>query len=576
MSAAVHNARHAEALVGLLAASGVGRAVVSPGSRNTPLVLALDGSAEIEVDVVLDERTAGFYALGLARASGAPVVLCCTSGSAGAHYLPAVIEAFYSRVPLVVLTADRPPELHGCGAPQTIRQGSLFGDFVRAAEAMDTPSPTTPVAPLRSLVARVMSAATGLVPGPVHVNCPFREPLWAPMLSGAQPARRWTPIVYAPRRRVPDEASLAAVAARLASVDRGLIVAGPMAQAPGEDLRGAVAELARRLGWPVLAEPASQVRYGFGEDGLLVTTADALLRAEAFAPDHVPELVLRLGPLPTSKPVARLVGQVPSVAVDAAGAPLDPGHRIEIVVEGAPAAVCAALAQLLPAEGRVGAWAARWRRAEAVAEAALDAAAGDGFWEGAVASTLGRALPAGAMLHVSSSMPIRDLGTFTRGRHGGLTVFSSRGANGIDGTVATALGEASAHGGAAVLLCGDLALQHDLGSLVAAAGLGVSLVIVVVDNDGGGIFHKLPISAHPSAFERYFLTPQSVDLPGLCRGAGAEHVRVDDRAGLMAALALSAPRGVRVIQAVVDRQGSFDRRARAFEAVNDAFMEVSS
>ncbi|MCA9538845.1 MAG: 2-succinyl-5-enolpyruvyl-6-hydroxy-3-cyclohexene-1-carboxylic-acid synthase [Myxococcales bacterium] len=537
MRTAQANARGAGLLVAALVEGGVRAAVISPGSRNTPLVLALTARPEVQAWPVLDERSAAFFALGLARASGRPVVLACTSGSAGAHYLPALIEAERSGVPLVVLTADRPPELHDCGAPQTIDQRRLFGGFVRASIDVPPPEPLPEPRALRSVGAMALARALGPPAGPVHLNLGFRAPLWLPGVSPVMEppyASAETRLRGAPTL---DEAALKGLAGRLSAARRGVIVCGPDA-ADGPGFGAAVGALADALGWPLLAEPSSGARFGVAG---VVTACDALLRTAA--PRLVPDLILRFGHGPTSKALAAWLaghGVDRTVLVAPDGERHDPMHAAATVVVTAATALAQALTPRV-IRGAKPAWKTQWQRLQAQAEAVLAVECATGEWEGAIARTLVEALPANAALHVASSMPVRDLDAFAPPRATPLRVFASRGANGIDGTLSTAVGEAAAAGPLA-LLTGDLAFLHDLGGLFVAAATGARLTVVLVDNGGGGIFGFLPIAAHGERFERWFATPQEADFAALCAGAGVRFQDVPSLSALPAALAEALPR----------------------------------
>lgn len=526
------NAEAAAVLARSLVAGGVRHVVMSPGSRSTPLVLAF-ADADARTHVVLDERVAAFVALGLARVAG-PVALVCTSGSAGAHWLAAVIEARHSRVPLILLTADRPPELHGCGAPQTVPQAELFAPY--ALLRVDVGPASAGVDPrwLRTVAARLLDAARG----PVHANVAFREPLWEPGAKpvAVEPARILRPPPTA------DASTAAAVAERL--VGRGVIYAGPRAAPPGDRAVGAaVARLGAALGWPVVAEPLSQLR------GL---STGAVLAMEP------PEVVLRLGQPPTRRRVAeRLVG-AETVLVDPDGDWLDPSHTATLLVAVEPVSLCDAVVPHVRAAGA--GWRAAWEAADGRARAQA-ASLCDTLWEGAVAREVAAAVPASGLLHVASSMPVRDLDAFAPPAP--FAVTSNRGANGIDGTIATALGASLGWRGPVVALVGDLAFLHDHAALHAARALGARLVVVVADNGGGGIFGTLPIARHEGAFERLFLTPQPGDLAAAAAGLGAYAVRVDDLQALRRSLSEALARdGVTVIHAVVDRETANARRAR--------------
>jgi 2-succinyl-5-enolpyruvyl-6-hydroxy-3-cyclohexene-1-carboxylate synthase len=540
-------ATFAATLVDEWARAGVRHAVVSPGSRSTPLALALDVDDRIAVHVFLDERSASFCAVGIGRATGVPAVVATTSGTAAAECHAAVLEASHGRVPLLVCTADRPPELQQVGAPQTVDQIGLYGSAVRWAAEPGVADPAT-AGTWRSLGARAVAEATGPRPGPVHLNLAFRDPLVGepgelpPGREGGVPWHRAWPAT-SPRR-----AALEAVAGQLRS-PKGLVVAGA-----GSD-PAAVARLASSTGWPVLADPSSGCRVPGS-----VAAFDALLRVSSFAAASRPEVVLRVGALPASKVLGQwLAGAgARTVLVDPAAAFLDP-DRVAAEVLPDPLVTCAYLAKELQGVGDP-AWAASWRSAEEAAQAAFDRvlAGREELTEPAVARSLMAALPDGATLVVSSSMPVRDLEWYGRPR-AGVRVLANRGANGIDGVVSTAVGVALASDGPTALLIGDLALLHDSGGLLGLADRGVDLAIVVVDNRGGGIFSFLPQSgALPrDRFERLFATPHDVDLASLVAVHGLAALRVHDADGLSPALsaAVLTP-GPLVVVAPTDRSAN--------------------
>ncbi|MBC7794608.1 MAG: 2-succinyl-5-enolpyruvyl-6-hydroxy-3-cyclohexene-1-carboxylic-acid synthase, partial [Clostridia bacterium] len=377
---AQRNATWAANLVAGFVANGVTDAVVSPGSRNTPVVLALDAVLGNHTHVVLDERSAGFVALGLARASGRPVVLACTSGSAAAHYYPAVVEAHYSRIPLIVVTADRPPELHHNGAGQTIEQERLFGRYASWFADLGVPSGETEP---RSW-AHAAAQATIKADGPVHLNVCFREPLWDPAVTYAAPS---SPSLVV-HRSTPGDVAIA-----LPLSSRGVIVCGPRAGGafPRADAEfaAAVAELSGRLGWPILADASSGVR-----SAITVNCYDSLLRASAFADSMRPQVVLHFGQRPASKSLATWLDAASAthILVNADAAIHDPAMVAHQLVVADPTRFCRSQA----GRGAPSIWAATWVAAEKAAREALARVTSDGLWEGSIASTLGRTLPAGA------------------------------------------------------------------------------------------------------------------------------------------------------------------------------------
>ena len=544
MTAGEAQATFAATLVDEWARAGVRHAVVSPGSRSTPLAVALDADDRIAVHVFLDERSASFCAVGIGRATGVPAVVATTSGTAAAECHAAVLEASHGRVPLLVCTADRPPELQQVGAPQTVDQVGLYGTAVRWAAEPGVPDPVT-AATWRSLGARAVAEATGARPGPVHLNLAFRDPLVGEPGSlppgrddGAPWHRAWP--ATSPRR-----AALEAVTEQLRA-PRGVVVAGA-----GCD-PAAVGRLAASTGWPVLADPLSGCRVA-GTIGAF----DALLRVSAFAEAHRPEVVLRVGALPASRVLGEWLATsgARTVLVDPAAAFLDP-ERVAAEVLPDPLVTGAYLAKELAGVGDP-AWGAAWASAEEAAQAAIDRVlvGREEVTEPAVARFLLASMPDGATLVVSSSMPVRDLEWYGRPRTG-VRVLANRGANGIDGVLSTAVGVALATGGPTALLVGDLALLHDSGGLLGLAERGVDLAIVVVDNRGGGIFEFLPqAGALPrERFERLLATPHGVDLPSLVAVHGLAALRVHDADGLGPALtaAVLTP-GPLVVVAPTDR-----------------------
>jgi 2-succinyl-5-enolpyruvyl-6-hydroxy-3-cyclohexene-1-carboxylate synthase len=535
------NTALASALVDELA-RGVARALLSPGSRSSPVALALDAHPAIEVSVVLDERSAGFVALGAALASGGPALLACTSGSAAANYLPAVVEAEQAGVPLVVLTSDRPPELRGIGAGQTIDQIGLYGTAVRwFCEVGTHDADNAGLLHMRSVAARAVGEAT-LGRGPVHVNASWRDPLGPeegpgdvtaadPLaLEGRSEGR---PITVTIAGREPAPELVGALAERLAAAERPLILAGRQTD---PRLPDAIAELAVAGIVPVLAEPTSGMRFGAHPDAIVVDSYDLICRD---APARLrPDLVLRFGDMPTSKPLrAWLDGSGADViAVDPPGRWNEPSRRAGAFVRADAVTVAQALAARTAA-GREE-WAAAWRDADAAANEAVDAvlAEAGAVTEPGVHRALGGSLASGDQLLLASSMPIRDAEAFMRRTAGAVRAFANRGANGIDGLVSTACGLALGGGAPTWLVIGDLALAHDLGGLAAAALPEAPLRIVVIDNGGGGIFDFLPQAEQVEAerFERLFTTPSALDAERAAELFGLPFAEIEDLDGLAA------------------------------------------
>jgi 2-succinyl-5-enolpyruvyl-6-hydroxy-3-cyclohexene-1-carboxylate synthase len=531
-------AAFAATLVDEWARNGVRHAVVCPGSRSTPLALALDADGRIRVHVRLDERSAGFSGVGIGLATGAPAVVLTTSGTAAAELHPAVVEADLARVPLVVCTADRPAELRDVGAPQTIDQTYLFGGSVRWFADPGVPVDATRPS-WRSVAARTVaesrSATTG--PGPVHLNLPFREPLMGDAAAGGglPPGRAdggpWHVVVGG--HPTPDEEWFRdrTVSGPLLASRRGLIVAGAGCGEPES-----VLALGAALGWPILADPRSQLRR---EVPGVIGTADGILRSDRFVDAHRPECIVTLGERWVSKVVngflARAVDEgAHGIVVDPWGRWTDPDRTAAEFVRADPTLFTRRVTALIgrgTAAGResgpTGPWMAAWQRAEERAQAVLVATLGhtehgDGITEPVLAHRLFAGLPDRATLVVSSSMPVRDIEAFAGPRVRPPRVLANRGANGIDGVVSTAVGVALASPGPTVALVGDLAFLHDVSALVTAEGADVDLTVVVADNRGGGIFSFLePASVlDPGTFDALFGTPQGPDTAAVAEGFG--------------------------------------------------------
>jgi 2-succinyl-5-enolpyruvyl-6-hydroxy-3-cyclohexene-1-carboxylate synthase len=556
------------ALVDEWVRQGVSDACLAPGSRSAPLALALADDARIRLHVHLDERSASFFALGLGRATGRPAVVLCTSGTAAANFHPAVLEAHHARVPMIVCTADRPPELRDAGAGQTVDQLALYGGAVRWFHDAGVPEDRAgAVGEWRAIAARAAADASGPPAGPVHLNLPLREPLvptGEPLVDtpGRSDDRPWTARV--PGVRAPGAPAVTALAELVRRTPRGLMVAGWGAGAEPETVLG----FSRASGWPVLADPISNLRVPG-----TISAYDPLLRGEAFAAAHRPDLVLRLGgPLTNKVTMQCLDSGVGQVVVDPDGAWLDPLHaasaRVLADAEPLLAALTPAVSDMTVDEG----WCASWADADTTARGAIDALVDE--WrepfEGRVARDVVGCLPVGAALVVASSMPVRDVESFATPRDG-ICLHANRGVNGIDGFVSTALGIAAAHDGPTVALVGDLCFLHDSNGLLGAAARELDATFVVVDNDGGGIFSFLPQAALPRHFETLFGTPHGIDLAALARVHGLPVAQVAEAADLVPAiLGAIADGGVRVVLVRTDRATNVIRHREVWSAVTAA------
>jgi 2-succinyl-5-enolpyruvyl-6-hydroxy-3-cyclohexene-1-carboxylate synthase len=527
-----------------LARCGMRHAAIAPGSRSTPLALALWRHPAIEATVLVDERCAGFFALGAAQAEGAPVAVLCTSGSAATNLHPAVVEAGEAGVPLVVLTADRPPELRGIGAGQTIDQLKLYGSAVRWFCELGThEADDAGLLHFRSVACRAYAAARGEPrPGPVHLNVPWREPL-APVpregdiTSGSELAlegrgdRPLTAVASVPP--APAEALLDELAERIGGAPRGLILAG---RQPDPALAEPVAALARAAGYPILAEPTSQIRLGAHDRELVAWAYDAIARAR---PESLePELVVRFGDIPTSKALRQWIGSLDGlrqVVVDPAFGWNEPSLRAEAVIRADPGAFAIGIAERLGSgtstAGEASEWASAWIATADAAASAIEAELGrvERPTEPGVHAELGRLYADGDLVYTASSMPIRDQESFVAPSPARARFLCNRGANGIDGLISSALGAASASGAPTWVLVGDLGLYHDMNALAALRELDTPVRIVVLDNDGGGIFEFLPQaeSVDRDDFEALLGTPLGLESERVAALYGVEHRRVE-------------------------------------------------
>ncbi len=568
------NSAFTGALVDGWVRAGVTDVVISPGSRSAPLAYAVAAEGRLARHIVLDERAAAFVAVGLGRITGRPAVVITTSGTAAANLHPAVLEAHHGFVPMIVATADRPPELRDTGAPQTIDQRRLFGAAVRWFA--DPPAPVDDagrVGEWRALGARSVAEATGAVPGPVHLNLAFAEPLVpaADSLVGPEPSE--APVDPNARAADPDAAAHLTPAALSALVDE--IVAAPHGVVIAGAGHGVAPETIQRFatasGWPLIPDLLS----GLGALPAAIARSEGLVRDPDFAAAHAPTLALRVGAPLTSATVIRWLERVGTDT-----RLIDPHGRWRVPVYGASSVIAAEAEWLLtelaarlderraPASG----WAESWTAAEERAAAALDATVDS--WrecsEPRAARDVVRAVPADAALVVASSMPVRDVEWFAAPRDD-IRVLANRGVNGIDGFIATATGVALAASSPVVALCGDLCFLHDGGGRLAAAALAPNLVVVVIDNGGGGIFSFLPQAAGPAGFEELFGTPPEVDLAAIARAHGFTTTTVeapDALAGVVAeAVAVGSPA---VVIVRTDRARNVDHHAQAWAAVGRA------
>ncbi len=537
------NYRFSLPLLGALRDLGLAHVAISPGSRNTPLAIAAAETTGLEISVHLDERSAAFFALGMARATQRPVALISTSGTAASEYLPAATEARLAHIPLVILTADRPHELRDTGAPQTINQSDLYGTSAKWTHDAAPPDPTAdPARYAVRLATQAWTIAQESPAGPVHLNLAFRDPLAPQITDETAPEPPATPTVHLGTLTATDGALLAV--ARQVSSKKALIIAGPSGD---PETPAALAELANALGAPILADPLSGLRAGHHPVEQVVGMGDALARAGRLDADLRPDVVVRFGPIPTSKAVWTWLAatDVPQIWIDE-GDWREATSSASVIVRAETTDTARRLADLVEAA------APQWRTDWAEAESAALEALGTLPWpsEPAVAAAMAEGVVDGSSLVVSSSMPIRDVDLFFGVHDRPVRLFANRAANGIDGVISTALGVA-ADGRPTYLLIGDVAFLHDATAIASACRLGLSITIVLIDNDGGGIFHFLPQVDYPEHFEDLLATPHGTDLKSVAEGLGATVVQPATVEDFMDHL--GRPNGVKVVYIKTDR-----------------------
>ena len=592
--AAPENATYAYvgALIDELARLGVRHLCLCPGSRSTPIAICAARHPGLRVWTLIDERSAGFFGLGLAKGTRAPVAILSTSGTAAANFFPAVIEARYGRTPLIVVTADRPHELRDTGANQTIDQVRLYGTHVKWCVDLALPEATdAALRAARSIAGQAVATALDGPAGPVHLNVPLREPLVpAPRPAelpppGERHREAWDGrdagrpfAATSPSLRMPSPESGRALARSLRSARRGIVVCGPQDD-PG--FPDAVTELAAALQFPILADPLSQVRCGPHDRTLVIDAYDAMLRVPAIAEELAPDVVVRFGSTPASRPLAEYLTRhagARQIIVDESPIWTDPLRVAAEVVQADARLACEAVRAAAPAGAAAdSAWAARWQRLGARARQAvcdrLSTFAEP--CEGRVFAQLSETLPDGAIVYVGNSMPVRDVDSFFAGTSRRLRFVGNRGASGIDGVISSALGVAAATDGPLVLVLGDLAFYHDMNGLLAAKLHRLAGTIVVVNNDGGGIFSFLPQAQYPEHFEQLFGTPIGLDFRYAAEMYGASFARVEAWEGFNNAVQRGvASKGLDIVEMRTNRARNVDLHRQVWAAVDEALQPL--
>ena len=591
---------YVDAFVNELLRAGVQNVVICPGSRSTPLALAFAAQAGMHTWMHLDERSAAYFGLGMAKQLRQPVALLCTSGTAAANFLPALVEAKLTHVPLLVLTADRPHELRDNGAPQSIDQNRLYGTYVKWFVEVALPEATNAALRyIRTTAVRAAALTQAIPAGPVHLNFPFREPLTPEPVSD-QPlllvAQR-DPVAWQGRpgnapyvdvRNAPAGAPAATNLAHLVDlvqrVRRGLIIVGPN---DDPSLAEPIVRLARHLGYPILADALSQLRCGVHDQTLLLSGYDAFLRIDSFVESAQPELVLRFGAMPTSKPVLlylKRYATCPLLIIDGHAGWEEPTQLASKLIHADPAALCQSLLNALEQHSEdlpvSHAWVSRWQDADRVTRHAIEAAIHtfDEPFEGRVFSELADLLPNDTTLYVGNSMPVRDLDTFFHCTGERIRIMGNRGANGIDGVVSSALGANAAAGRdkPTVLVVGDLSFFHDLNGLLAARLHSLNLTIILINNDGGGIFSFLPQAAYPEHFEQLFGTPTGLDFRLAVEMYGGQYQKVENWEQFRKLVSRGLHTGgLHVIEVQTERASNVKMHRQLWEVVGTALNDAA-
>jgi 2-succinyl-5-enolpyruvyl-6-hydroxy-3-cyclohexene-1-carboxylate synthase len=561
------------AFVAELVQIGVTEVVVSPGSRSTPMAMVMAEHPELNIHILVDERSAAFFGLGIAKASGKPVAILCTSGTAAANYFPAIAEANLSRIPLIVITADRPHELRDVGAPQTIDQIRLYGHHVKWFVEMALPEKSDEmIRYVRNVCGRAAATALQAPSGPVHLNFPFREPL-IPKLDDVNLFQ----LTERPNRYVTvhngdltiDQAEIKEIAGIIDTHEKGIIVCG---QIEDEKFAAAVTQLAARLNFPILADPLSQLRSGRHSSENIIDAYDTFLRNGEAKEYLKPTVILRFGAMPVSKALTIFLKenhQAIQFVVDGGGGWRDPAALSTDMIYCNESKFCQELLVLLKAHDNqlfLDKWLSMNRLSKDNMNVIKDTIE---LSEGRLFSQLADMLPEGANLFVGNSMPIRDLDSFFHNNDKSIRVMANRGANGIDGTISTALGAATVCSQPLYLVLGDLTFYHDLNGLLAAKLYNIDITIIIINNNGGGIFSFLSQAEHPKHFELLFGTPLDLDFEYVVRMYNGKFTRVKDWAHVEAMMEASkSPQGLNVIEIVTKRDRNTEEHRQMWSLVS--------
>lgn len=555
-----------------LAKSGLAHAVISPGSRSTPLAMTVCEHPAIQEWIVVDERTAAYFALGMAKQTKMPVALICTSGTAAANYFPALIEAYYNRVPLIVLTADRPHELRDIGAPQVIDQIKLFGEHVKWFHEMSQPESTDEMlAYVRTTANRAIHIAKSGNPGPVHINFPFRDPL-VPNFSienlwGNNEDHSYHQL-YEGKKQIREEA-FHQFNEKLITLEKGLIVCGPQED---EATAEAIAKLADRWQIPVLADPLSQLRAGKHDKDVLIENYDSMFRDETLRNQLKPDFIIRFGAMPVSKYYDKFTSEhqdARHIVVEPYEGFRQPTKQPTEIYYAHPVDFINGLLAITDWTGDQD-WLTKWQQLNKKATNHIEQSNVDQLTEGVAVRELIKAMPTDSMLYVGNSMAVRDLDTFFMRTDKQITLLANRGVSGIEGLISSALGAAATTTKRVTLLIGDLAFYHDLNGLLIGKQYELDLTILLMNNNGGGIFSFLPQANEPKYFEKLFGTPLHIDFKHAITMYQGTYRLVDDVVQLKKELQESYQRnGTTVIEVRTDREENMRWHRQIWQQIAD-------
>ena len=548
--------RYVVSFIDELVNNGLTDVVISPGSRSTPLAMTVCEHDGLNEWIMIDERSAAFFALGMAKETKRPVALICTSGTAAANYFPAIVESYYARVPLIILTADRPHELRDVGAPQAIEQIKMYGEYVKWFQEMALPEASDRMLSyVREKAARAVYEAGSGNAGPVHLNFPFREPLIPDFSLDNLWGNKNNPshyLTYNGEKRL-TKVQLNHLINKLTSKQKGVIVCGPQVD---EDLAQAITELASKLAVPVLADPLSQLRAGKHDQQYIVESYDAIFRNPRVREQLKPDYIIRFGAMPVSKSYLFYVeenNEIPQYIIEAFEGFRDPTGNTTQFIYANPIRFCEDLIQTLKNDIPNNRWVEQWQQLNHIAKKHLLFASSEELTEGEAVKCLLDVIPSQSNLYVGNSMAVRDLDTFFMTTEKEISVLANRGTNGIDGLISSALGAATSKT-PLTLLIGDLSFYHDLNGLLAAKHYDLTITILLINNNGGGIFSFLPQANDEKNFEKLFGTPVNIDFGPMISVYGGKHTVSTTKDDLIEQLTQSYQhKGISVIEVQTNR-----------------------